>query len=58
MSQTEAVEAGLKLLLDQPQPASILSPEDAMRELDALARALADKLAGFDAEAAEEEGRD
>jgi hypothetical protein len=58
VSQTDAIAAGLDLLLARPTPDSPLTPEQAAAGLALLERDLAARLAGFDAEAAEEEGRD
>lgn len=58
VSQTDAIAAGLELLFAHPAPSSPLTPEQAAAGLAQLERDLASRLTGFDAEAAEEEGRD
>ena len=58
ISQTQAIEAGLDLLLSQPSAASSLTPEQAAEGLAQLESELATKLAGFDPDAAKEDDRD
>jgi hypothetical protein len=55
ISQTEAIERGIRLLLDQPRSAELHSPTEAAGELKRLSHEI---QIDFDPEEAEAEGRD
>ncbi len=57
LSQTDAIAAGLRLLLGS-EPDTALTAVQAAAGLGRLEQELATRLRGFDAEAAEDEGRD
>ena len=58
VSQTDAVEQGLRLLLEKPARRRSLTPAAAVEQLKRLRKDLAKRLKGFNAERAESEGRD
>lgn len=58
VSQTEALEQGLRLLLEKPPRRKALTPSAAVARLKRLRKGMSKRMKGFDAERAEAEGRD
>jgi hypothetical protein len=58
VTQTQAVEQGLRLLLEKPARRRPLTPEAAVERLKRIEKDLRKRLEGFDADRAKSEGRD